>query len=542
MGNRYRNFRIPRSLISIAALILATPLAGSGRSDTASGATLSEAEAARGARLAEGKGLLVLADTDRNGVLSAADAPGRAAWSWKRGTLIAANVDDDDRDGRPDADDSRIGSDSDLSDLARATLSFDSLRYSSGHDLLLRVPPGQRGFVRVFGFIDGRWRPIDETNVEAFPLPRDGTLPLRIEARTFAGTEAGWNGLADLAFVVRAPGGAWVEGDTLRVRVAPFLMLPNSARASKLFASRGVYENATFLSSFEELTRAQGIPFIVHETTRWQEMWMQDTMEVGYTQIPGGPVMHVTLAGLRGVDSFPPTLLSPGMGVVNVGRPRNLPEGDAWTDWYGNLEVTAPTPAWPLGRVYYGYNTATGEAFHPRVVAFLRAQELQSPVAVDTSWLTIKHVDEILNFVPGRDGRPRMIVVSPRAADPLVPPGEYGPYNQAIQRNVDATVARMREAIGMQPADVVELPVLYEEGHNVWSNPVNGVHLNGTAVLGETGMPSGVRAAIAGAFSRIGLQTRFIDDRGYQDNLGNVHCATNTVRVPPVGAWWNVAR
>ena len=76
-------------------------------------------------------------------------------------------------------------------------------------------------------------------------------------------------------------------------------------------------------------------------------MWMQDTMEAGYTQLPERS--HVRgLECIRGYDDFGPTLLGPDMGVIRIGENRKLSERLGGLVW--ELEVTAPTDNYPLGR------------------------------------------------------------------------------------------------------------------------------------------------------------------------------------------------
>jgi hypothetical protein len=181
---------------------------------------------------------------------------------------------------------------------------------------------------------------------------------------------------------------------------------------------------------------------------------------------------------------------------------------------------------------------------HPDVVAFLEAQELQSPFWVDTSWLTIKHVDEIFTFVPGKDLKPKLLVVSPREAGKLYP-SYYGPYNKGLQAKIDTTLAGgtyviagktvpyegVLALLGLTKDDVVELPLFYTSGHSDWSNPVNGLYLGGQVfAAGETSILEPERKVTADRLAALGLTVSWIDDAVYQNNLGNVHCATNATR------------
>lgn len=311
---------------------------------------------------------------------------------------------------------------------------------------------------------------------------------------------------------------------------------------------------------------------------------MQDTMELAATGVPDGAAggMSVVLAGLRGVDPFPDTLLGPDVAVARVAEPRPLAGGDAWADWYGNLMAAPATEAWPRGRVIYGRNVLTGAEFHPAAIGFLAAQRAQPPIWIDTSWLLIKHVDEIVAFLPGRDGRGCLVVVDPlagleraRAAgleQAVGPRAEaFAEANRRIAARVKAMLfgagpglpARaggmpvaegqgeaaaaggLLDLLGWDPKRVVRLPVAFapppgplpEEGltdaEAVWSNPVNMLLVNGTVLCGEAGMPAAVVADCRDQFLAAGAErVVFLDDACYHRMKGNVHCATNARRRP----------
>jgi protein-arginine deiminase len=250
--------------------------------------------------------------------------------------------------------------------------------------------------------------------------------------------------------------------------------------------------------------------------------------------------------------------------VIRVGSYRGLGGHDAWLDWFGNLEVSHPTPGHPLGRIHYGMDVVTGMALHPDLVQFLAAQELQAPFWIDTSWLAIKHVDEVLSFLPGADGGGMVCVASPGEAAKLG--FTVDSFNAGLQRQIDRLVDGGSYTVGGQTVAhpglkallaigeerVVRLPVLFDPvalagtpprpgAHSRWSNPVNAVHANGAMLVGEASMPAAVRADVAAKLRGAGVQAvHFIDDRVYQDRWGNVHCATNTVREPPAGFWTRI--
>ena len=62
----------------------------------------------------------------------------------------------------------------------------------------------------------------------------------------------------------------------------------------------------------------------------------------------------------------------------------------------GNLEVSGPIKGAPFGKVVLG----THKSADPDLVHFLKRQQVQPLVDVDTSWLDVAHVDEIMSFLP----------------------------------------------------------------------------------------------------------------------------------------------
>jgi len=521
------------------------PSSATGTSDTGTSDTGTSDTGTAG----DAPGLALFGDADRDGELTPADlALAAVPWRWEGpGAFVLANLDDDDQDGLRDADDALVNGPDDAADLARLRVVGTDLPPDTAVTLAFTGAHAQTCAAVLRVHVGGQtWSPL------AGPvLLADGALELGLEATRFAGPD--WPGRCTLT---ASAAGLAVSTE---LRVAPWLVLSNAAATGRLYVATGAYANQGFLDGLaatatELAALGRGIEIVEHKTELWRDMWMQDTMEIGYTEIPGpGGVqrMHVVLRANRGpnADQFPPTLLAPGVAYLEVGEFRDLGGGDEWADWYGNLEVSPPVAGHPLGRVYYGHNTASDATLHPAVVDFIAAQELQAPFAVDTSWLSIKHVDEIFNFLPGPDQKPRMIVASPRAAASVRP---LDAYNSELQARLDATVADAIAALGLAPSQVIELPVAFRAGEfgalNLWSNPVNAVYLNGIFITGDTdetdpdmltpltpALKGLLTTAIAGAAVE-GL--RFLDDAPYQTRWGNVHCATNTLRIPQVDGFW----
>ncbi len=68
----------------------------------------------------------------------------------------------------------------------------------------------------------------------------------------------------------------------------------------------------------------------------------------------------------------------------------------------GNIEVSPPLPGAPFGKILIGnYTTPNGSVMDVDLVSFLALQKVQPVVQIDTTWLKVGHVDEIVNFASG---------------------------------------------------------------------------------------------------------------------------------------------
>lgn len=483
---------------------------------------------------------------------------------------LLANRDDDDRDGLADADDERVNGPADVADLA-------AIAIEAGDPGITEVALSCDAAAIGFFVWDGKeWRRLaadERVSLEA------GRAEVLVECRQWATAKPVWNGRATLSAMGSDGAGRELGRTALAVEVVPVTLVPETRPVREVYVSRGRYDNEAFVARLSSLLDGLAVPLRVHDAAAWQEMWMQDTMELGAAAVPGDGSMTVVLPGLRGVDPFPETLLGPDIAIARVAEGRSLTGGDAWADWYGNLMVSPATEAWPLGRVIYGRNTASGEQFHPDVIAFLAAQQVQAPIWIDTSWLLIKHVDEIVAFLPGRDGRGCLLVVDPLAglehARAAGLAAAVGPRAEAVaeaNRRIAAIVEAMLSGRGSEPARaggsaapaavepgengllsllgwdrerVVRLPVAFEpppgdlpetsltDATSLWSNPVNMLFVNGTVICGDAGMPAAVREACRAGFLAAGAErVDFLNDDCYQRMKGNVHCATNSRREP----------
>jgi hypothetical protein len=460
----------------------------------------------------------LLLDADRDG--SADGAPGRAAWTWGgsgSGAVVLVNNDDDGAAGRPDNLNATIDGGNDARDVAPLTIARTSAGAPpAGTQVELIVD--RRDVLRIFsGRAAGATEIIGPGTAGTFRLPSlaPARFDFAMEAIRYAGT--GFSGEVHITLRVTDPGGAHTDS-TAVVRVAPWLMPNHLTPAETVFVAD--FMNATYRSNLRALVTAAGCK-LTEIAIPTGDVWMQDCMEFGFAALPGTALRTVLRSPQhRGLMTVAPSLLKTDLGIADVGgHSTNITFNSG-----GNLECSPPVTSaagkrYPFGRIYYGPGRGLAEVIDPDLKEFLRLQLVQEPVEVDTRWLTVGHVDEILSFVPAPGPKGfKMIIASSRVAyqildalnavNPAAPmlPGRSFPYeshpdshveqtvsaflglhddflpelhdniaagrvvhtpkalrayNADRQRDLDGVKATMKAALGLADPDIVELPSLF---------------------------------------------------------------------------------
>lgn len=471
-------------------------------------------------------GLSVRTDTNRDGTIDGKDRAGLMEWAMKGpGAFFIANTDDDDKKGKVDASDIIVNGAADEKDLARISIEVSPELLPKTSRVSVSVPMGGDR-AHVFEKSDSGW-----TLVKGALNKVAARTELGIEATQFANTD--WDGFVSVRVELLDSSSASLASQQVKLRVAPWIMLPNSAKTELVYISS---QTSALKPDIDAVLTSKGLPAAKASNPGNQDVWFQDTMEIGYTQLPGSPPVHVVMKAQRpnASDDVAPTLLAPNFGYISIGEPREPgDEEDHWMDWMGNLEVTHPVPGYPLGRIYYGHSSRT--TFHPTIVKFLEAQGVQKPFTIDTEWLIIQHVDEVMNFVPDKNGKAKMYIVSPAAANTVLGSG-YDAGNKKIQEHIDAAIKTAKTELGLTDADIIQLPTFFEGSGTdwapKWSSPSNAVYVNGTLMIGNSGTPAAVKTDIEQKLTAIGVEVSWVDDSEYNPGGGNVHCGTNTAKTP----------
>ena len=466
--------------------------------------------------------------------------------------LVTPNLDDDDGDGQPDASDNIINGPSDRQDLIAiqipTSVSEGDLYFSGPGADLYRV-------------------------VEIIPSPSDKTT-VWLEARGPKSSHS----MATLTVSGYASHGGSVE---YRLDVKPFVLYSNIHPVREIF----ICDRELSIPGIKQLTahlaqipNAPKLTIVDKGEVDVLDEWMQDATEIGSF---ADTSIHAAIAGLRGKHNWPvpknldqrftEVFFGPDRCVLHIGQA--LPDR-AYIDWFGNLELTPPCvgpdgTAYPMGRILTGLQNQLG--MHETVMTFLQEQAVQwPPIVLDTGFLWIGHIDEIVNFIPTDTGF-KALVVSPTLGCKLFEELESQGHGDAVilqglmyrrQQRAETTVARLlndpnimaindaaakvmivnrqklKYEMNLDEEDIIDLPIIFmkQKGEPVWPNPVNGIVINNHYLISKPHGPiidgkDAIQEAYRKAFTGTGTILHFVDAwDAFSKKGGDIHCGTNTVR------------
>lgn len=597
--------------------------------------------------------VLLLADTNRDGHVNAADSAGRSEWTTDRGAIVVPNLDDD-LESCPavGADGERLGDD------ALAACSDGADEVINGEADLLDMASLRIGPMRGIGDSASAAISVDEDSAATARLfvrdgddytllgPNDlitadrlrGGVDLALEATDFTRDHEGWDGFVNVTLTVRD--GRSVESDQVRVRVAPLLLSHELAPIDRLIvadngtgveaAERDGYDpdvEAPPVHDGEEAFRqdliagleSAGFDGRLTMYPTGDDRWMRDQFITGYAAMPGpGGVPHTMTVLLRSavVDpegstaEFPlrdagrpvfSLLRGADTAAVQTYSPDRVGQDEYNALWgsfssTGNVIVAPPyattEDTWPAGRILYGSDGGDA-APDPSFVELLEAQGDQEPLAIDTSWLGVGHIDEFLSFTAADNDRGWAAVVADPAlgtqlleglvddglggqtlvqdleTDPAMTVEEALALPELLEGNriategIEAALSVLTGELGLGEEEIVRVPAVFTElvvdGYprqgivaNHMPAIVNGVE-SGTGTFlaitphgpldaaGEDVLAKTAESAFSAAGSRIAWVEAWDYGHAVGTVGGEVHCLTNALRdQSATEPWWQV--
>ena len=542
-------------------------------------------------------------DTNRDGVVDdGADESGEDGWSAAAGSVFYCNVDDEDNDNVEDSIDAVVNGAVDADDLARVIVRGYADAPAGGSVVVLVTPAAAQGKVRVFRQTGATWASVYGAGA-SFNIPladvQAGDVTLGIEANKRIGPT--WDGSVVLTLEIRDVGGALVGTDTVRLRCAPWIASTNLWTPQEVHVVNVGSNNVAYRNTLSAVCATAGVAYVEIPGGSYQnDRWIQDSSEDGTVLLPvaGAPRRVVPdvlqLARWRPVDAWcAGALFDPDFDLT-----RRFDPNQSSMNYGGNVECTGPYPGYPWGRILLGGGTSApiggGAPVTRRHVQayrdFYNALALQGPhLEISTEWLAVGHVDEIAQVMPAPSmpygwaillsspalaktiledvqaaGGGSLAVFQGRAGWQTTPNAILGDaalmaFNAEVQTRIDGVRSYLKTQIGITDAEILDVPTLYEDaggGMAVALNPgvVNFVVMrqpNGTTqviVPDPEGpdQPTDVwRAATTATLTSLGVPGQPVVVTyadvffSYHTLMGEAHCGTNWVRIPPDEDWWD---
>ncbi|MBL8957660.1 MAG: protein-arginine deiminase, partial [Myxococcaceae bacterium] len=442
-------------------------------------------------------------------------------------------------------------------------------------------------------------------------------INLKMEATNIVRDRNTWDGYVDVTLTVISPyPGGTQTTDTVRFRVAPLMTFSHATPVVQGYATRVRQGNGTddpdsvdFRTDVQAGLTGAGIaaPLISMITPGGDDQWTQDFFETGYMNMPiANGAFHTIRVAIRsankeGGGSNPLRTAGKvvftqmrGPDVAGLQQFQASSSTQSTLDSFGNLETIPPYThngtSYPQGRIIRG----NIPSYHPdnSFLRMMEGQAVQPPVYVDTSWLLVGHIDETISFLPAATPRGWIMLVNDaalarqmlqdqvtagngsatifpgmqtlnstgtawvsaaRSINNLLADTVIMSDSAAAAAEVNAQVAIIKAATGLQDSEIVKIPFLHEDvgggslayqpgtvnlfllnsGHLVSADP-HGPIINGVDIF---------KAQMQGALAPFGYTVHWAEEWYlYHLLAGETHCGTNATRVIPTSKWWESGR
>lgn len=591
----------------------------------------------------------IIADTNRDGVVDDYDNEGEELWTIDKGAIFLPNLDDDNLDGLRDRDTLENDGEADTVDFALVHIGAfaDAPDTAVGR---ITIDTWAMPHVKIHKYTDALgWHLVGgshgpcgaggdmacEFAVPVIELTADEVkqgVILGVEGKTLAGLTNStspdpsgaivpWSGLVQLDYSVFPDAGAAspittdespTGVDAVQLRVASWQMYHNLTPQidTVMSYSTGQQASVVFQQGVETAVADHGNK-AYYKVTDFNDQWNEDWLITGWVSMPKpeGQVHGMRLAYPRAytqANKFPiEWLSSPSFAGVDHGyfvTYTSPTQGNTY-DSGGNHDALPPYTNeangqhFPVGRIIHGSGVIQ------ETKDFYAAQLPMTPtLVVDTSWLIVGHVDEVLSYVPADTERGWKLLVGsqdlavqmltewqsqghgsavmfegkcwqgtgPGCADPaaitideaLADPNLMA-WSQQGQAETDLIEAQVVAEVGLTPDEIIYIPFLYEslggsglvaynpgtvnsyvwDSHVIIPDPfgpnINGVDGFKQDLLDRLGTPVNGLGA-----DGQGMKVFFTDNWDlYHRLLGEVHCGTNFWGPPPASEqWWLAAQ
>ena len=497
-------------------------------------------------------------DYNRNG--NPADDPHKAdpvTFAGPKGFVILANNNDSDGDGEPDCD-SVSGQytirNNDLSDIYQICIPKLGIPVNA-------IPSGMTVSVQVL-HPSNDTASFDAIIFSAIAISAVGDAELDFSTPATVGQTFGGTGTTIFGIEGRTPGnevrvrltvklnGNVLGTDEIRLLVAPFRVLDNTATASKVYVANAAPVQY-WQQFYDDATNALNSVVAVEE---YGSTFIQDSGEIGAMQSAPGQATRkqCTIMGLQGASYQ-------GMISTNIGY--FFMDCSDTKGGGGNIEAAPPVQNFPYGRL------VVGSTLQSNAKVFLKAQKIQTDngnlIELPTDWLQTGHVDEVMTFVPVGSGFKVLVADLQLAIDLLrtnqtsETEGGFATRAQilatydansnrvaAINSYLATVRANLAQGLGLNQNDFIRVPVPFtvvaNQAQTVLPNMMNMIVVKNAASTRRILMPEPYFDPffndIGVKLTNLGYQSSEIftaDTRGPHGGGGEAHCASNVRREVP---------
>ncbi|EMT71941.1 Protein-arginine deiminase type-3 [Fusarium odoratissimum] len=508
----------------------------------------------------------IRADTNRDGQVDLdglSDANGKTRWTEKSGAIFLPNIGDTDRRCSKQALAVQAVSNEELDDCNDAS---DNTQRSPEYLAPLKTVPittlfenangtvtvpdaAQRKFVRIFQKQGKDWVYIDNNHTFSQQELQAG-LDLGIDARDTRRPDV-WDGRVTVRFTVQV--GDTKSSDTVMLRVAPVLTHHHLQKVEQVLASQdnGNPYLVYFTNILASIAKAAGLKKDLYLFNERSGKWAQDFVEPGYASMPGpnGTVSIRIMIRCPGDEREGGRQLFLYFRKAGVGAVQHLGKDVSNIDAGGNIEAIPP----------YTFKGKIG------------------------------HVDEFLQFIPAKNKRGWVAVISdPRLAIKLLEDEQKARHgslpaisrkddidydiptitqllgsmgfmklNRECAQRIDGNIETLRREVGLADEDIIRIPALFNrddssEGDGsklevgaFYPAVINNLVLTGynTCVAPNPWGPvvegkDVLAKVISDTYAMVGMKIKFIDDwDSHHEDQGGVHCGTNSIR-DMSARWW----
>ncbi|UQC83171.1 uncharacterized protein CLUP02_08665 [Colletotrichum lupini] len=455
---------------------------------------------------------MILADTNRDGIVDDSDATDRAFWTPSRGAIFLPNVSDSlkrcpnqDLQGNPisnhelaschDASGHLLLEPSLVAPLKTIPLEVSDDTISHNY----ATPDAASERVRLFYLNDSSANPA-ETASWSFVDPEftfnashvQAGITLGIDGREFVKDFAKWDGKVWVHLDVHANG--TVIFDVVELKVAPVLTHHHLQRVSA-FVSTAANESEPLVRTAERQV---------------------------FEQLRG-----------KGVGGFQPEGGRGGYGAREINA-------------YGNLKTILPYTSksgvkYPAGRIIHGkhYDKMLAEA----TIAFLEGQELQNPLSLSLdgySSVTLMTAHGGVRAISSNGSVEGSFSITKEelavTVDELLASETFHEVNAYKQRHIDANLGILLAEIPILRDHVIRIPSLFKAPKVSSLSSLTETVMEGEYLL-VSFSPAAINGVVLGNYYA-GMKVGFVDDSmSHHHTFGEVHCGSNTFRETDV-AWW----